>query len=185
MTTNNWQFWIDRGGKFTDVIACSPDRNVETIKLLMENPEQYNNAAIAAIRQATGIASGRLPPFDLRIGTKVATNALLEHNGEPTCLAITRGFGDALNIGYQEWLKLFVRQISLPQPLHSHVIEINERVAAVGKVLEPLDEEGARAKLQIAFDGGLRSLAIVLMHSFHFSSWRHTEFALNKMERYF
>ena len=168
MNANGWQFWVDRGGTFTDVIARSPDGNIETVKLLSENPEQYRDAAIAAIRQVTGCASGPLPPLELRIGTTVATNALLEHKGEPTCLAITQGFGDALRIGYQERPKLFVRQIELPEPLHSKVVEIDERVAANGDVLKTLDEIAARAGLQAAYDAGLRSLAIVLMHGFRY-----------------
>lgn len=168
MTANGWQFWVDRGGTFTDVIARSPEGSIETVKLLSENPEQYKDAAIAAIRQLTGTPSGPLPPLELRIGTTVATNALLEHKGEPTCLAITRGFGDALRIGYQERPKLFVRQIKLPDPLHSTVVEIDERVAANGDVLKALDEAAARTGLQAAYDAGLRSLAIVLMHGFRY-----------------
>ena len=170
MNANSWQFWVDRGGTFTDVIARSPNGTIKTVKLLSENPEQYKDAAIAAIRQVTGIPSGRLPPLELRIGTTVATNALLEHKGEPTCLAITRGYGDALRIGYQERPKLFVRQIELPEPLHSKVVEINERMAANGIVLKPLDEDNARTGLQAAYDEGLRSVAIVLMHGFRYSA---------------
>ena len=170
MSAKIWQFWVDRGGTFTDVIARSPNGTIETIKLLSENPERYKDAAIAAIRQVACVASGPLPPLELRIGTTVATNALLEHKGEPTCLAITRGFGDALRIGYQERPKLFVRQIKLPKPLHSKVVEIDERVSANGEVLKPLDEEGAKIGLQSAYDEGLRSLAIVLMHGFRFSA---------------
>lgn len=168
MDTNSWQFWVDRGGTFTDVIARSPDGSIETAKLLSENPEQYSDAAIAAIRQVTGVASGPLPPLELRIGTTVATNALLEHKGEPTCLAITRGFGDALRIGYQERPKLFVRQIELPEPLHAKVVEIDERVNASGDVLKQLDKDAARISLQAAYDEGLRSLAIILMHGYRY-----------------
>ncbi|WP_411291892.1 hydantoinase/oxoprolinase N-terminal domain-containing protein, partial [Sphingorhabdus sp.] len=102
MNGNCWQFWVDRGGTFTDVIARSPHGTIQTIKLLSEDPEKYKDATIAAICKVTGIASGPFPPLEVRIGTTVATNALLEHKGEPTCLAITRGFGDALRIGYQE-----------------------------------------------------------------------------------
>ena len=169
MNGNCWQFWVDRGGTFTDVIARSPDGTIQTIKLLSEDPEQYKDATVAAIRKVTGIASGPFPPLELRIGTTVATNALLEHKGEPTCLAITRGFGDALRIGYQERPKLFVRQIEVPEPLHSKVVEIDERVAANGEVLVPLDEDGARIGLQGAYDEGLRSIAIVLMHGYRYS----------------
>ena len=168
MNVDNWQFWVDRGGTFTDVIARSPDGAVETVKLLSENPEQYSDAAIAAIRLITGIKSGPLPALELRIGTTVATNALLEHKGEPTCLAITRGFGDALRIGYQERPKLFVREIELPEPLAARVVEVDERVNAQGTVLKPLDENAARIRLQDAYDEGLRSLAIVLMHGYRY-----------------
>ena len=168
MDAKSWQFWVDRGGTFTDVIARLPDGSIETLKLLSENPEQYRDAAVAAIRRITGIVSGLLPTLELRIGTTVATNALLEHKGEPTCLAITRGFGDALKIGYQDRPKLFVREIQLPDPLHAKVVEIDERVNANGDVLKPLDESSARAGLQAAFDEGLRSLAIVLMHGYRY-----------------
>jgi 5-oxoprolinase (ATP-hydrolysing) len=168
MNVNSWQFWVDRGGTFTDVIARSPDGTIETIKLLSENPEQYTDAAVAAIRQVTGVKTGPLPPLELRIGTTVATNALLEHKGEPTCLAITGGFGDALRIGYQERPKLFVRQIELPEPLHAKVVEIDERVDANGEVLKRLDENKARMALKAAYDEGLRSLAIVLMHGYRY-----------------
>nr|WP_315457763.1 hydantoinase B/oxoprolinase family protein [uncultured Sphingorhabdus sp.] len=173
MTAKSWQFWVDRGGTFTDVIARSPEGIIETAKLLSENPEQYKDAAVAAIRQMTGVSSGPLPPLELRIGTTVATNALLEHKGEPTCLAITRGFGDALRIGYQERPKLFVRRIDLPEPLHHKVLEIEERVGADGDILTPLDEDSARRGLQAAFDEGLRSVAIVLMHGFRYPDHEH------------
>jgi 5-oxoprolinase (ATP-hydrolysing) len=173
MTAKSWQFWVDRGGTFTDVIARSPEGVIETAKLLSENPEQYKDAAVAAIRQMTGVSSGPLPPLELRIGTTVATNALLEHKGEPSCLAITRGFGDALRIGYQERPKLFVRRIELPEPLHHKILEIDERVGAYGDIMTPLDEAGARRGLQVAFDEGLRSVAIVLMHGFRYPDHEH------------
>ncbi len=161
-----WHFWIDRGGTFTDVVARDPAGRVRTAKLLSENPAQYDDAAIAAIRELTGISAGPLPPADIRIGTTVATNALLERKGEPSLLAITQGFGDALRIGTQERPELFVRQIRVPSPLHAQVLEIDERVMADGRVLIPLDEVGARAGLQAAFDAGLRAVAIVLMHGY-------------------
>lgn len=170
MRSATWQFWIDRGGTFTDVVARSPGGAVQTIKLLSENPSQYGDAAIAAIRQATGVNDVPLPLLEIRLGTTVATNALLEHKGEPTCLVITRGFGDALRIGYQERPKLFVRRIDLPEPLYAEVIEVDERVAADGKVLVQLDEQAARADLQVAYDRGLRSVAIVLMHGYRYSA---------------
>ena len=133
MTT--WQFWIDRGGTFTDVVAWQPDGRIVTAKLLSEDPERYDDAAVEAIRRLT---DGADVPLELRIGTTVATNALLERKGEPTCLAITRGFGDALLIGHQERSDIFARDVNRPPPLFAHVVEIDERVAAEGDVLRPL-----------------------------------------------
>ena len=168
MSEGRWQFWVDRGGTFTDVIARAPDGEISTAKLLSENPERYRDAAVAAMRQITGVASGPLPPADIRVGTTVATNALLEHKGEPTVLVTTRGFGDALRIGYQERPDLFARHIVKPAPVHARVIEIDERLSADGETLRPLDEEGARGQLQAAFDAGLRAVAIVLMHGYRY-----------------
>ncbi len=163
-----WQFWIDRGGTFTDVVARAPDGGVHTAKLLSEDPARGEDAAIAAIRQLTGIGAGSLPPCAVRMGTTVATNALLERKGEPTLLAITRGFGDALVIGTQERPELFVRQIVLPVPPHASVLEIAERVMADGTVLTVLDEAAAMQGLTDARAAGLTAIAIVLMHS-----WRY------------
>ncbi|WP_309752297.1 hydantoinase B/oxoprolinase family protein [Novosphingobium sp.] len=159
-----WQFWIDRGGTFTDVVARAPDGSLRTAKILSEDPNRGEDAAIAAIRQLTGMASGPLPPCAVRMGTTVATNALLERKGEPALLAITTGFGDALIIGTQERPELFVRRIVLPQPPHARVLEIDERVAADGTVLTPLDEAAALAGFKDARAAGLGSIAIVLMH---------------------
>ena len=163
-----WQFWIDRGGTFTDVVARAPDGSVRTAKLLSEDPARSEDAAIAAIRQLTGIASGPLPPCAVRMGTTVATNALLERKGEPALLAITRGFRDALVIGTQERPELFVRQIVLPVPPHARVLEITERLMADGTVLTALDEAAAVKGLAEARAAGLTSIAIVLMHG-----WRY------------
>ncbi len=135
-------------------------------KLLSENPELYEDAAIAAIRELTGIGSGPLPPCEIRMGTTVATNALLERKGEPVLLAITSGFGDALRIGYQDRPDLFARKIVLPEPLYSQIVEIDERVTAEGEILHPIDLESSRIGLQNAFDRGLRAIAIVLMHGY-------------------
>ncbi len=168
MTSDRWQFWVDRGGTFTDVIARAPDGRIITRKLLSENPERYADAAVAAMRAITGVAVGPLPAADIRVGTTVATNALLEHKGEPTLLAITRGFRDALRIGYQERPELFARAIRKPAPVHDRVIEIDERVTATGAALQPLNEARARADLQTAFDAGLRAIAIVLMHGYRY-----------------
>jgi 5-oxoprolinase (ATP-hydrolysing) len=161
-----WQFWIDRGGTFTDIVARDPGGAIRTAKLLSDNPGRYEDAAVEGIRRLTGIPEGALPPLDVRIGTTVATNALLERKGEPVLLAITRGFGDALRIGYQERPDIFARRIVLPEPLYAEVVEINERVTAEGDVLTPLDEDDARTTLRAAHDRGLRAVAIVLMHGY-------------------
>lgn len=163
-----WQFWIDRGGTFTDVVARAPDGRVLTAKLLSEDPSRAEDAAIAAIRQLSGVGAGALPPAAVRMGTTVATNALLERKGEPTVLATTRGFGDALRIGTQERPELFVRRIVLPEPPHARVIEIAERVMADGTVLEPLDEAAARSAFAEAVAAGFRAIAIVLMHGYRY-----------------
>jgi 5-oxoprolinase (ATP-hydrolysing) len=162
----DWQFWIDRGGTFTDVVAVDPAGRPHSAKLLSENPEHYDDAAVAAIRGLTGVADGALPPADIRIGTTIATNALLERKGEPVLLAITRGFGDALAIGYQDRPDIFATAIRRPPPVHARVVEIVERVTADGEVLQPIDLAAARAGLAAAFDAGLRAIAIVLMHGY-------------------
>ncbi|HKX44000.1 MAG TPA: hydantoinase B/oxoprolinase family protein [Burkholderiaceae bacterium] len=168
-----WQFWIDRGGTFTDIVGRRPDGGLVTHKLLSENPEQYRDAAIAGIRHLLALdASEPITPAQVecvKMGTTVATNALLERKGEPTLLVTTRGFRDALRIGYQERPRLFDRQIVLPELLYTRVIEAHERVAADGVVVEPLDEAQLRAELARARDDGLRSVAIVFMHGY-----RHT-----------
>ncbi|WP_228892484.1 hydantoinase B/oxoprolinase family protein [Pseudoduganella aquatica] len=170
----DWQFWIDRGGTFTDIVARMPDGRLRTHKLLSENPEQYRDAAIAGIRHLLGVAAGEpLPATSIeavKMGTTVATNALLERKGEPTALAITRGFRDALRIAYQNRPRLFDRHIVLPELLYSHVVEIGERMGAHGDVVQALDVDGARARLQAAYDKGLRSLAIVFMHGYRYSA---------------
>jgi 5-oxoprolinase (ATP-hydrolysing) len=168
----DWQFWIDRGGTFTDIVARLPDGRLLTHKLLSENPEQYRDAAIAGIRHLLGVAADApLPAAQVeavKMGTTVATNALLERKGEPTALAITRGFRDALRIAYQNRPRLFDRHIVLPELLYRRVIEIDERIGAHGEVVRALDADAARAGLQAAFDAGLRSLAIVFMHGYRY-----------------
>ena len=167
-----WQFWIDRGGTFTDVVGKDPEGCLHTCKLLSENPEQYGDAALEGIRRLLGIASNSPIPGDrihsVKMGTTVATNALLERKGEATMLAITEGFGDGLRIGYQNRPDLFARHIVLPQMLYSQVVEIHERLDARGEVIVPLDEARARSGLQKAYDSGLRSVAFVLMHAYRF-----------------
>ncbi|MDB5710138.1 MAG: N-methylhydantoinase [Sphingomonas bacterium] len=163
-----WQFWIDRGGTFTDVIARAPDGRATIVKLLSDDPEHYDDAAVAAIRRLTGIATGPLPAADIRLGTTIATNALLERAGAPTLLAITKGFGDALRIGYQHRPDIFARHIVLPAPLYAGMIEIDQRVDVDGTVLVPLDLIAAETAFRAAHDAGLRAAAIVLVHSYHY-----------------
>ncbi|MEN3748325.1 hydantoinase B/oxoprolinase family protein [Sphingomonas sp. HF-S3] len=165
-----WHFWVDRGGTFTDVVARTPAGDMVTAKLLSEDPERYDDAAVAAIRQLTGVAEGPLPPAEIRIGTTIATNALLERKGEPVLLAITRGFADALVIGTQDRPDIFARQIVRPASLHAETVEIDERVTHEGEVLRPLDLEAARTAFQAAHDRGLRAIAILLMHGYRHSA---------------
>ena len=169
---NRWQFWIDRGGTFTDVVAKRPDGAVITHKLLSENPEQYDDAALQGVRDVLGVDRGGPIPAAaieaVKMGTTVATNALLERKGDRTVLVITKGFADALRIAYQNRPKLFERHIVLPELLYERVIEVDERLTARGDVLTPLDESGARAALQAAFEAGIRSAAIVFMHGYRF-----------------
>ncbi len=179
-----WQFWIDRGGTFTDVVGKRPDGSLVTHKLLSENPEQYRDAAVAGIRHLLGLRADQpITPEQVecvKMGTTVATNALLERKGEPTLLVTTRGFRDALRIGYQERPRIFDRHIVLPELLYSRVIEANERVGADGAVVESLDEAHLRGELAAAFASGLRSVAIVFMHGY-----RHTahELAAQRLAR--
>ena len=165
-----WRFWVDRGGTFTDTVAIAPDGTLHRAKLLSDNPDAYQDAAIEAMRRITGAGDGPLPHAQLRLGTTVATNALLERKGEPVLLAITRGLGDALAIGTQERPDLFARHIRRDPPLYDRVAQIAERVSAAGEVLKPLDEADARASLQAAFDAGLRAVAIVLMHGYRYTA---------------
>jgi 5-oxoprolinase (ATP-hydrolysing) len=170
--TKRWQFWIDRGGTFTDVVGKRPDGTLLTHKLLSENPEQYRDAAVAGIRHLLGLA-GDAPITPERVecvkmGTTVATNALLERKGEPTLLVTTLGFRDALRIAYQDRPRIFDRHIVLPELLYSRVIEAVERVGAHGDVVQPLDEAHLRERLWAAFDAGLRSVAIVFMHGYRY-----------------
>ncbi len=168
MHTQRWQFWIDRGGTFTDVIGRAPDGALHTVKLLSEHPGQYRDAAVAGIRRLLGAAPSAANVECVKMGTTVATNALLERKGEPTVLITTRGFRDALRIAYQARPKLFERRILLPELLYQRVIEAHERVGADGSVVEPLDEASLRERLWAAQDAGLRSCAIVFMHGWCF-----------------
>jgi 5-oxoprolinase (ATP-hydrolysing) len=167
-----WQFWIDRGGTFTDVVARRPDGALVTHKLLSENPGRYDDAAIAGIREILSVRAGEAIPADLieavKMGTTVATNALLERKGERTALFITRGFRDALRIAYQNRPRIFDRRIVLPEMLYSKVVEVEERIAARGEVVLPFNESDTRAKLAQTCDEGYRSIAIVFMHGYRF-----------------
>jgi 5-oxoprolinase (ATP-hydrolysing) len=169
-----WQFWIDRGGTFTDIVAKRPEGGLLTYKLLSDNPEQYKDAAVAGIRHLLGLKPGEPVTPEVvecvKMGTTVATNALLERKGEPTLLVTTKGFRDALRIAYQNRPRLFDRNIVLPELLYSSVIEARERVAAQGEVIEPLDEALLRKDLEAAFQRGLRSVAIVFMHGYRFTA---------------
>ncbi|HEX4883730.1 MAG TPA: hydantoinase B/oxoprolinase family protein [Casimicrobiaceae bacterium] len=170
MTHPGWQFWIDRGGTFTDVVARRPDGTLVTHKLLSEHPERYADAAVQGIRDLLGLAPGDAIPSAaidaVKMGTTVATNALLERKGERTLLVVTRGFADALRIAYQNRPKLFVRRIELPSLVYERVAEVDERLGAHGEVVRPLDAGQARVLLQRAHDDGFRSVAIVLMHAY-------------------
>ncbi len=169
-----WQFWIDRGGTFTDVVGRTPEGGLRTLKLLSENPEQYADAAVEGIRRLLGLKAGQAitaAQVDcVKMGTTVATNALLERKGDRTLLVTTRGFRDALRIAYQARPKLFERQIVLPEMLYERVIEAQERVAAQGHVLQPLDEAHLRERLWAALDAGIRSVAIVFMHGYRYTA---------------
>src|SRR5260370_1359229 len=168
-----WQFWIDRGGTFTDVVARRPDGGLVTHKLLSDNPERYQDAALQAIRALLGLAPDAAIPGDaidaVKMGTTVATNALLERKGDRTLLVITKGFGDALRIGYQNRPKLFERRIVLPEQLYERVVEVEERVTAEGEVLTPIDLAPLRADLAAAYDAGIRAAAIVFMHGYRYT----------------
>ncbi|HEY9678297.1 MAG TPA: hydantoinase B/oxoprolinase family protein [Drouetiella sp.] len=165
-----WQFWIDRGGTFTDIIGLSPEGLLRTEKLLSENPQQYSDAATAGIRKILALGAGDLPSPEqiecVKIGTTVATNALLERKVEPTVLITNKGFGDALRIGYQNRPHIFARRIILPEQLYTKVIEVDCRVDAQGLVLSDLDEDATEKLLQSAFDEGFRACAINLMHGY-------------------
>ncbi len=170
---NKWQFWIDRGGTFTDVVARSPNGTLSTHKLLSENPEQYADAALQGIRDILGLDADAPIPSErvaaIKMGTTVATNALLERKGDRTALITTRGFADGLRIGYQNRPKLFDRHIVLPEMLYEHVVEVDERTGAGGRVIKALDLRALQADLQRVFDTGIRAIAIVFMHGYRYN----------------
>jgi 5-oxoprolinase (ATP-hydrolysing) len=180
MTTQNsrWQFWIDRGGTFTDIVAKKPDGALLTHKLLSDNPEQYRDAAVAGIRHLLGLKPGEVIQADVvdcvKMGTTVATNALLERKGEPTLLVTTQGFRDALRIAYQNRPRLFDRHVVLPELLYSAVVEAHERVGARGEILHSLDEALLKKELLAQYAKGLRSVAIVFMHGYRYTEHEQT-----------
>jgi 5-oxoprolinase (ATP-hydrolysing) len=165
-----WEFWIDRGGTFTDIVARRPDGRLVAHKLLSENPRAYRDAAVAGIRQLLGIGPDEAFPAErvgsVRLGTTVATNALLERTGEPTVLVITKGFADALRIAYQNRPRIFDRRIVLPEVLYERVIEADERIGPRGEVITPLDEDAVGGELKAAYADGFRSAAVVCMHGY-------------------
>ncbi|OSQ38407.1 hydantoinase B/oxoprolinase family protein [Thalassospira mesophila] len=172
--TAKWQFWVDRGGTFTDIVARKPDGTLLTHKLLSENPERYKDAAIQGIRELLNVAPGDDIPAHLieavKMGTTVATNALLERKGDRTVLVTTAGFRDALRIAYQNRPRLFDRNVKLPESLYEQVIEAAERFNAQGEELTALDRDQLRYDLQTAFDDGIRACAIVFMHGYRYSA---------------
>jgi 5-oxoprolinase (ATP-hydrolysing) len=172
MAASGWQFWIDRGGTFTDIVARDPRGMLSTHKLLSENPARYRDAAIAGIKTVLGVAlDAPIPPGlvdAVKMGTTVATNALLERKGERTLLLVNRGFADALRIGNQARPRLFDLRITLPTLLYEEVAEIGGRVGVDGGELEPLDEDAARAALAAARAKGIGAVAIVLMHAWKY-----------------
>ncbi|MEQ9345785.1 MAG: hydantoinase B/oxoprolinase family protein [Thalassospira sp.] len=169
-----WQFWIDRGGTFTDIVARKPDGSLVTHKLLSENPERYADAAIQGIRELLDVPAGEKIPGDkieaVKMGTTVATNALLERKGDRTVLVTTKGFRDALRLAYQNRPRLFDRNIKLPETLYESVIEADGRFDAQGDELTPMDLDALRKDLQAVYDDGIRACAIVFMHGYRYTA---------------
>ena len=167
-----WQFWVDRGGTFTDIVARKPDGSLQTHKLLSENPERYRDAAVQGMRELLGLDTDTPIPSGtikaVKMGTTVATNALLERKGDRTVLFITKGLRDLLRIGYQNRPRLFDLSIVLPELLYDDVVEVEERLDAQGNVMLALDSKHARAALCDAYGKGFRSIAVALMHSYRF-----------------
>ena len=170
--SGRWQFWIDRGGTFTDIVACAPDGRIHSAKLLSDNPEQYPDAAVEGIRQMLDLSRDEPIPADtiasVKLGTTVATNALLERKGEPTLLVITRGLADALRIGTQQRPKLFDLRIILPDPLYAEVVEVGGRFSAEGEELEPLNLTSVRDSLTKVRARGIRAAAVVCLHGYRY-----------------
>ncbi len=171
--TKRWDFWIDRGGTFTDIVGRAPDGALHARKVLSENPAAYPDAAVHGIRLHLGLTNGEPIPVgaigEVRMGTTVATNALLERKGERLALMTTKGFRDALRIGYQERKKIFATEIIKPEALYDTVVEIDERVLADGTVEQALDERATRAAFEELRAQGYRAIAIVFMHAYKYS----------------
>ena len=172
MTSGKWDFWIDRGGTFTDIVARTPEGAIKAHKVLSENPEAYRDAAIQGIRELMGVATGERVPAEniatVKMGTTVATNALLERKGDRTLLVTTRGFRDALEIGYQARPDIFAKKIVKPELLYETVVEVDERVRADGTLEAAPDLAAVERDLKAAYDNGIRSVAIVFMHAYAF-----------------
>lgn len=172
MTDKQWEFWIDRGGTFTDIVAKSPSGKIQTHKMLSENPERYKDAAVAGIRyflnldEQDNVPAGKI--HAVKMGTTVGTNALLERKGDRTVLVTTKGLRDQLRIGYQNRPKLFVQNIQLPEMLYCDVVEANERVSASGDIVAPLNENELHQDLQKIYDSGVRGCAIVFLHGYRY-----------------
>ncbi|MEM8744541.1 MAG: hydantoinase B/oxoprolinase family protein, partial [Pseudomonadota bacterium] len=182
--SGKWHFWIDRGGTFTDVVARAPSGEISARKLLSENPDSYDDAALQGIRDFLGVSGDAVIPSEkigaVKMGTTVATNALLERQGERVLLLATRGFRDSLKIGYQARPDIFARRIVKPEMLYDRVAEVPERVRADGTLEVPLDEAAAREALRSAYDDGIRSVAIVFVHAYAFPAHEQTIAALAK-----
>src|SRR3569833_2313831 len=170
--TKQWDFWIDRGGTFTDVVARQPDGTLKAHKLLSENPEAFRDAAVQGIRDLLGLAKGEPIPNGrigaVKMGTTVATNALLERKGDRTLLLTTKGFRDALRIGYQSRPKIFAKHIIKPEMLFEQKIDVDERVRADGTIERKLDLDGVRAELKRAQADGIQAVAILFMHAYRY-----------------
>ena len=169
-----WDFWIDRGGTFTDLVGRDPDGALHPYKLLSENPEAYKDAAIEGIRNLLGVNPGDAIPSDkvgaVKMGTTVATNALLERKGDPTALLVTKGFGDGLRIGYQARPDIFAKEIIKPEQLYDLVFEVDERVLADGTIEQAPDDDAISAALEQAREKGIDAIAIAFLHA-----WKYPE----------
>ncbi|MEX1083667.1 MAG: hydantoinase/oxoprolinase family protein, partial [Xanthobacteraceae bacterium] len=179
-----WDFWIDRGGTFTDVVGRRPDGTLAAHKLLSENPDAYADAAVQGIRELLGLRRNEPIPAGhigaIKMGTTVATNALLERKGERTLLLITKGFGDALKIGYQARPKIFAKHIVKPEMLYERVAEVDERVRADGTVEKEPDLAALRPELERARADGIEAVAIVFMHGYRYPAHERQVAALTR-----